>query len=84
MGDENKNAPAGSQAALVEGMLPVATALVIIYAAVGGALVLISALGGTDITEELRLSFKDYLEQMAIATGALSIGRGLTANAKKP
>jgi hypothetical protein len=82
--NEKQKAPASSQAALVEQMNPVATILVIIYAIVGGALVLISALEGTDITEELRLSFKDYLEQMAIAAGALSIGRGLTANAKKP
>jgi hypothetical protein len=76
--------PANSQAALVDTMYPVATTLVVIYAVVGGILVLVSAIGGTDITQELRLSFKDYLEQMAIAGAALSVGRGLTANAKKP
>ncbi|HEX2265854.1 MAG TPA: hypothetical protein VHH14_06190 [Solirubrobacterales bacterium] len=84
MNDQQGVPRAGSQAALVEKMNPVATALVIIYAVVGGILVLVSAVGGADITEELRLSFKEYLEQMAIAVGALSIGRGLTANAKKP
>jgi small neutral amino acid transporter SnatA (MarC family) len=73
-----------TQADLVQEMVPVATALIFIYAAIGGALVIISAVGGNDITQELRLSFKDYLEQMAIAIGALSIGRGIIANAKKP
>jgi hypothetical protein len=78
-----KTQPAG-QAALVKEMVPVATTLIYIYAVVGGLLVIISAIGGDDITEEIRLSFKDYLEQMAIAIGALSIGRGILANAKKP
>ncbi len=73
-----------NQAELVKQMVPVATTLIYIYAAVGAALVIISAVGGDDITKELRLSFKDYLEQMAIAIGALSIGRGILANAKKP
>jgi cytochrome c biogenesis protein CcdA len=73
-----------SQAKLVESMTPVATALIFIYAAIGGAMVIISAIGGSDVTQELRLSFKDYLEQMVIAIGALSIGRGILANAKKP
>lgn len=73
-----------TQADLVKQMVPVATALIFIYAAVGAALVIISAIGGDDITAELRLSFKDYLEQMAIAIGALSIGRGILANSKKP
>lgn len=73
-----------TQADLVKEMAPVATTLIFIYAAIGGALVIISAIGGDDITQELRLSFKDYLEQMAIAIGALSIGRGIIANAKKP
>jgi hypothetical protein len=65
-------------------MVPVASTLVYIYAAIGGVLVIISAVGGEDITKELRLSFKDYLEQMATAIGALAIGRGILANAKKP
>lgn len=80
----NNGSPATTQADLVKEMVPVATALIFIYAAIGGALVIISAIGGDDITQELRLSFKDYLEQMAIAIGALSIGRGILANAKKP
>jgi hypothetical protein len=73
-----------TQADLVGRMVPVATSLIYIYAAVGGALVIISAIGGEDITKELRLTFKDYLEQMAVAIGALAIGRGILANAKKP
>jgi small neutral amino acid transporter SnatA (MarC family) len=73
-----------TQAALVKEMIPVATTLILIYAAIGGILVIISAVGGDDISKDLRLSFKDYLEQMAIAIGALTIGRGILANAKKP
>jgi hypothetical protein len=84
----NNNTPANNQDAtqadLVKQMIPVATTLIYIYAAVGGILVIISAFGGEDVTKEIRLSFKDYLEQMAIAIGALSIGRGILANAKKP
>jgi len=80
----NDGSPTTTQADLVKEMVPVATALIFIYAAIGGALVIISAIGGDDITQELRLSFKDYLEQMAIAIGALTIGRGILANAKKP
>jgi hypothetical protein len=65
----------------IEGMKAVATTLVIIYAVVGAALVVLSAtLNHIDPT--LKLSYKDYLEQMAIAAGALSIGKGLVANAK--
>ena len=78
------NDSATTQSQLVDQMKPVATALIFIYAAIGGALVIISAVGGNDITQELRLSFKDYLEQMVVAIGALSIGRGIIANAKKP
>jgi hypothetical protein len=47
-------------------------------------LVSISAIGGDDITSELRLSFKDYIDHMAVAIGGLAIGRGILANAKKP
>jgi hypothetical protein len=65
----------------IEEMLPVATVLVIIYALVGGLLVILSAVL-THINPTIDLSYKEYLQQMAIAAGALSIGRGLTANAK--
>jgi len=65
----------------IEDMEPVATTLVIIYAAVGAVLVLLSA-ALDHIDPTLKLSYKDYLEQMAIAAGALSIGKGLVANAK--
>jgi hypothetical protein len=65
----------------IEAMAPVATRLILIYALVGAALVVLSAtLNHIDPT--LKLSYKDYLEQMAIAAGALSIGKGLVANAK--
>lgn len=57
----------------------VATILVLGYALVGAALVIISAIG--HVAPELQLSFKDYLGQMAVAAGALAIGRGLTAKA---
>ena len=65
----------------IQNMAPVATALVIIYAVVGAALVVLSATLN-HIDPALKLSYKDYLEQMAIAAGALSIGKGLVANAK--
>ncbi len=68
----------------VKSMVPLATALVVIYAVVGGIVVIISAVGGEDVTAELRLSFDSYLEHMAIAIGGLAIGRGLLANAKTP
>jgi small neutral amino acid transporter SnatA (MarC family) len=80
----NNGSPVTTQADLVKEMIPVATGLIFLYAAIGGALVIISAIGGDDVSQELRLSFKDYLEQMAIAIGALTIGRGILANAKKP
>lgn len=73
-----------TQADLVKQMVPVATSLIYIFAAVGGLLVIVSAIGGNDITSELRLSFKDYLDQMATAIAGLAIGRGILANAKKP
>jgi hypothetical protein len=65
----------------IEGMAPVVTWLVIIYAVVGATLVVLSATLN-HIEPALKLSYKDYLEQMAIAAGALSIGKGLVANAK--
>lgn len=55
----------------------VATALVIVYALIGGALVILSAVGHVD--PALQLSFRSYLEQMAIAVGGLAIGRGLAS-----
>ncbi len=65
----------------IEGMEPVATVLVIIYAVAGLVLVVLSA-ALNHIDPALKLSYKDYLEQMAVAAGALSIGKGLVANAK--
>jgi hypothetical protein len=65
-------------------MAPVATRLIYLYAALGAIMVIISAVGGDDVSEDLRLSFNDYLDQMVVAIGALSIGRGILANAKKP
>jgi hypothetical protein len=55
----------------------VATALVVLYALVGAALVILSAVGHVD--SALQLTFRQYLEQMAIAAGGLAIGRGLAA-----
>lgn len=55
----------------------VATILVLIYAVVGAVLVILSATISMD--GELRLTFANYLSQMAIATGGLAIGRGLAA-----
>lgn len=71
---------AGTQQA-ISSMVPVVTALVIVYAVVGAALVILSALIN-DIDPALRLAYKDYLDQMAIAAAGLGIGRGLVANAK--
>ncbi|HLM85110.1 MAG TPA: hypothetical protein VK272_02860 [Solirubrobacteraceae bacterium] len=65
----------------ITNMKSVATILVFVYAAVGGALVIISALEPS-ATGAIRLSFKDYIEAMAIAIGGLSVGRGILANAK--
>lgn len=53
----------------------VMTGLVVFYAVVGAALVLLSAV--IDVDPALRLSFAAYLERMAIATGAVAIGRGI-------
>ena len=55
----------------------VATILVLGYAIVGAALVLLSATGVVNSTE-LQLSFRVYLEQMAIATAGLAVGRGIS------
>lgn len=57
--------------------LPVATLLVVLYALIGGTLVILSALG--DVNSDLALSFRTYLEQMAIAVAGLAVGRGLVA-----
>jgi len=72
------------QAQLVERMIPVASYLVYVYAAVGALVVFLSVALGDDLSKELRLSFKDYLSEMTTAIGALAIGRGILANAKKP
>lgn len=53
----------------------VATILVLVYAVVGGLLVVISALGHVD--PEVRLTFNQYLNSMAVAAGLLAVGRGL-------
>lgn len=55
----------------------IATALVVIYALVGAALVILSAVGHVD--PALRLTFPNYLAQMAIAVAGLAVGRGLKA-----
>ena len=55
----------------------VATVLVLIYALVGGVLVLLSAVMHPD--PQIALSFNAYLSQMAIATAGLAVGRGLAA-----
>lgn len=56
----------------------VATVLVLCYAILGAALVILSAVGAVD-SGDLQLSFKEYLSQMVIAAGGLAIGRGLTS-----
>lgn len=48
---------------------PVATALVLVYAVVGGVVVIT---GG-------ELSFKEYMESMSVAAGGLAIGRGFAS-----
>jgi hypothetical protein len=58
----------------------VATILVVIYAVVGGVLVILSAIGHPDLA--LRLSFASYLSQMAIAVGGLAVGRGIASHGK--
>jgi hypothetical protein len=65
----------------IKEMHNVALGLVIFYALVGGALVIISALEPS-ATGAINFSFKDYIEAMAIAIGGLSVGRGILANAK--
>lgn len=58
-------------------VLPVATILVVLYALIGGTLVILSAVGHVD--HALTLSFRTYLEQMAIAVAGLAVGRGVAA-----
>lgn len=55
----------------------VATILVLVYAAVGAILVLLSA--AIHVDPKLALSFSDYLSHMSIAAGGLAVGRGLAA-----
>jgi hypothetical protein len=56
----------------------VATWLVLIYAVLGAILVMLSAILD-DMDPTLKLSFGQYLAQMAIATAGLAIGRGIKA-----
>jgi hypothetical protein len=53
----------------------IATALVIIIAICGAVLVIVSAVGHPD--PAIRLSFKDYIQDMAVAVGLLAVGRGV-------
>lgn len=53
----------------------VATLLVVLYAVIGGVLVIVSAVGSVE--PELRLTFNAYLESMAVAAAGLAVGRGL-------
>lgn len=62
-------------------LMSVATILVLIYAVVGAALVLLSAILDS-MDPALRLSFNSYLTQMAIACAGLAIGRGIDQNTK--
>lgn len=59
----------------------VATVLVLIYAIIGGVLVILSAVDASN-DPALRLSFATYLSQMAVATAGLAIGRGLKSGAR--
>lgn len=63
-------------------MANVATWLVLVYAVLGAAVVVLSAIV-EQMDPALRLSFKDYLAQMAVATAGLAIGRGLKATSKR-
>lgn len=56
-------------------LVPVATVLVLIFAIVGGVLVILSAVGHVD--HALALSFPTYLKQMVVAVAGLAVGRGL-------
>lgn len=60
----------------------VATLLVLVYAVVGAVLVVLSAV--THVDPALQLSFAKYLEQMAIATAGLAVGRGIKATRAVP
>ena len=65
----------------IKAMHNVAMILIFVYAGVGAALVIISALE-PNATAAVHLTFKEYIEDMVIAIGGLSIGRGILANAK--
>ncbi len=59
----------------------VATILVLVIAALGFAIVILSAVDlVTD--PQLRLSFQDYITAMSVAGGGLAIGRGLGSRAQ--
>lgn len=53
----------------------IATALVLIIALAGAVLVIVSAVGHPD--PAIRLTFKEYIQDMAIAVGLLAVGRGV-------
>jgi hypothetical protein len=60
----------------------VATGLVLLYAVTGAILVILSAtVDGMD--PALKISFKAYLDQMAVAVAGLAIGRGLNSGLSK-
>jgi hypothetical protein len=56
----------------------VATILVLVYALVGGVLVIVSAVAHVD--PALALSFKSYLSQMVVASAGLAVGRGIATH----
>jgi hypothetical protein len=62
-------------------VLPVATVLVVLYAVVGGVLVILSAAGHVD--PKLALSFDAYLKSMALAVAGLAVGRGVAAKGRR-
>jgi hypothetical protein len=77
----NPPAANGTGLSAIKAMIPVVTALVVIWAVVGGALVILSATLDS-IDPALRLTFKEYLDQMGPAVAGLAVGRGVTAHAK--
>lgn len=58
----------------------VATWLVIIFAVVGGVLVILSA--AVEVDAPLALTFDQYIKSMVIAIGALAVGRGINSYTK--
>lgn len=60
---------------------PVITALVLIYALIGGALVIICALTNT-VDPALKLSFKGYVDAMSLPLIALGVAKAGAAIGK--